>query len=317
MDKFPDDIDAFSAAIKAKAAEIGFDLCAIAESRTLSEYEPFLKAWCDAGMNDKMSYLERNREKRLDPGLLFAGAKSLIVTGFSYNTRKQQTDDEAPIISRYAYGSDYHDVIYEKLMRLLAYIKSADLNADGMAFVDSAPILEKAWAREAGLGWQGKHSIIINKEIGSFFFIGTLILNIPLVYDKQNTADHCGECRLCVDACPTGAINDNRTIDARKCIANLTIENRGPIPGEFIPKLGNRIYGCDRCQEVCPWNRKAPMDRHPEFEINGEIAGMSLADWKSLSKDKYERYFKRSAMGRVKYENLMRNLVALTGSGNR
>jgi epoxyqueuosine reductase len=312
----PSDIATFSDAIKSKARILGFDLCGIAESRMLSENGPLLKAWCEAGMNDMMAYLERNQEKRLDPGLLFSGAKSLVVTGISYNTEKKQMDTNAPVISRYTYGKDYHDVIMDKLLKLLNYVKSEKPESDGMAIVDSAPLLEKAWAKTAGLGWQGKHSVIINKEIGSFFFIGTLILNIPLNYDKPFTSDFCGDCRLCIDECPTGAINNNRTIDARKCIANLTIENRGPIPDDLIPRFGKRIYGCDRCQEVCPWNRKAPVYRHPEFEINAEIAKMSLADWKSLSKDKYERNFKHSAMGRVKYENLMRNIIALTDSEN-
>jgi epoxyqueuosine reductase len=310
----PSEDTLLSSAIKNKAIKLGFDLCGIAESRTLSENGSILKAWCAEGMNDKMYYLERNFEKRLDPGYLVSGAKSLVVTGLSYYSENKQLDLNAPIISRYTYGADYHDVILKKLLKLLDFIKSAEPQAEGMAFVDSAPLLEKAWAQEAGLGWQGKHSIVINKEIGSFFFIGTLVLNIPLVYDMPFTSDFCGECRLCIDECPTGAINNNRTIDARKCIANLTIENRGAIPEELIPKLGRRVYGCDRCQEVCPWNRHAVPNSHTELEINEEIANMSLSDWKSLSKDKYEKNFKRSAMGRVKYESLVRNIADVTRS---
>ncbi len=305
-------MNSLSTRIKQKSQDLGFDLCGIAKARSLDEYGPHLKAWVDAGMNDKMGYLARNIEKRLDPESLFPGAKSLVVTGLNYYSENLQKDPDSPVLSRYTYGINYHDVILEKLENLLGWIKSVEPEAGGKAVVDSAPLLEKEWAKEAGLGWQGRHSIIINKSIGSFFFIGTLILNIDLDYDSSQKEEHCGDCRKCIDACPTGAINDNRTIDARKCIANITIENRGPIPDELIPHLERRIYGCDKCQEVCPWNAKARPNKTLEFTLNEEVAAMSLNDWLNLSREQYSKLFERSAIGRVKYEQLIRNIVAAT-----
>jgi epoxyqueuosine reductase len=263
-----------------------------------------------------MGYLARDIDKRLNPVSLFPGAKSLVVTGLSYYSEKMQKDPEAPVLSRYTYGADYHEVINEKLEKLLAWIKSVEPEADGKPFVDSASLLEKAWAKEAGLGWQGRHSIMINREIGSYFFIGTIILNIELDFDLPSGKDYCSDCRICIDACPTGAINDNRTIDARKCIANLTIENRGPIPEEIVPHLGKRIYGCDRCQEVCPWNRKITISITPEFTINEEIAGMGRENWMNLSREQFSRLFESTSMSRIKFEKLKDNInAALKSNG--
>jgi epoxyqueuosine reductase len=304
-----------STLIKEKAQDLGFDICGIAASRTLTERADILKNWCTAGMNDSMNYLARDIEKRINPESLVAGAKSLIVTGISYYTEKQQTEPGVPLLSRYAYGEAYQNVIKKKLNELLTFIRSIKPQTEGRAFSDSAPLLEKAWAEEAGIGWQGKHSIVINKKIGSFFFIGILILNIELEYDQPAAKDYCGSCRLCIDLCPTGAINENRTIDARKCIANLTIENRRPIPHEIIPKLERRIYGCDRCQEVCPWNRDAVPHNVPEFEIKSEVALMTAEDWQKLSKEQYRRLFKRSPVGRKKYETFMENVSLITNPG--
>ncbi|MDP4223874.1 MAG: tRNA epoxyqueuosine(34) reductase QueG [Bacteroidota bacterium] len=305
-----------SAGIKKKAGELGFNICGIAKSRPLEEYGSRLNSWIEAGMNDIMGYLARDMDKRLDPESMLPGAKSMIVTGLSYYSEKMQKDPEAPVLSRYTYGLDYHEVIRLKLEKLLDWIKSVRPEAEGKPFVDSSLILEKAWAREAGLGWQGRHSVVINKDIGSFFFIGILILDISLDYNAPLSKDYCGECRLCIEACPTGAINDNRTIDARKCIANITIERRGPIPEALVPFLGRRIYGCDRCQEVCPWNKKINSVKTPEFTLDEEIAAMSLNDWKNLSQEKFNRLFGKSAMSRIKYEKLMSNIEAATRQGN-
>jgi epoxyqueuosine reductase len=305
-----------SSGIKNKVHELGFDICGIAKARSLGEYRPFLESWVEAGMNDKMGYLARNLEKRLDPGYLLQGAKSLVVTGLSYFSENMQKDPEAPVLSKYTYGINYHDVISAKLEKLLTWIKSNEPDTEGSIVVDSAPLLEKAWAKEAGLGWQGRHSVMINREIGSFFFIGTLILDIELEYDIPFRGEYCKECKICIEACPTGAINNNKTIDARKCIANLTIENRGPIPEEIIPHLGRRIYGCDRCQEVCPWNKKVKTNTTPEFSINHEVAGMSLKDWTSLTPEKFSMLFGRTAIGRVKYEQLMKNIEAVLKQQN-
>ena len=197
-----------SVLIKEKAYDLGFDLCGIAHARSLKEREDILRRWCSEGMNDSMTYLSRDIEKRINPELLVPGAKSLIVTGLNYFSDKNQKENDVPVISRYAYGKSYHEVITSKLAILLSYIKNLSAETEGRSFVDSAPLHEKAWAMEAGLGWQGRHSIVINKKIGSFFFIGTLILNIELDYDEPVSEELCGSCRLCIDQCPTGAIND-------------------------------------------------------------------------------------------------------------
>jgi epoxyqueuosine reductase len=301
-----------SVLIKEKAKDLGFDLCGIAAARPLAEREGILKNWCTSGMNSGMTYLARDIEKRINPEFLVEGAKSLIVTGLNYYSDLRQTEPGVPVLSRYAYGESYQDVIKGKLSELLIYIKSIEPEAGGRPFSDSAPLLEKAWAAEAGIGWQGKHSIVINKKIGSFFFIGVLILNIELEYDNPVRGDYCGACRLCIDHCPTGAINEDRTIDARKCIANLTIENRGPIPEDIVPKLEGRIYGCDRCQEVCPWNKNALPHKIPEFEIEAELEQMTAEEWNCLSRDRFKRLFKKSAIGRKKYETFMENVAIVT-----
>jgi epoxyqueuosine reductase len=299
-----------SVLIKNKASELGFDLCGVAPVKILEKNGEVIRKWCEAGMNAGMSWLKRNIEKRINPGLLLPGAKSLVVTGLSYYSEIKQKDPHAPVLSRYAYGVNYHDVISPKLEKLLEFIGTHSPDCVGRIFCDSGPLLEKAWAREAGLGWQGRHSILINKKIGSFFFIGTMVLNIGIEYDSPFEGEYCGECRLCIEECPTGAINDNHTIDARKCIANLTIENRGPIPEDIVPKLGGRVYGCDACQKVCPWNKPTKCRSHPEFAINEEVASMSREEWQTLTEDRYLRLFKNTAVERVKYKDLMRNIEA-------
>jgi epoxyqueuosine reductase len=301
-----------SVLIKEKAHELGFDLCGIARSRSLTEREGILKQWCSEGMNAGMGYLSRDYEKRINPEYLVPGAKSLIVTGLNYYTDNKQQKPDVPVLSRYTYGKSYQDVIKNKLYKLLAFIKTIEPETEGKPFSDSAPLLEKAWATEAGLGWQGRHSIVINKEIGSFFFIGTLIIDRELEYDILFSQDLCGSCRSCIDFCPTGAINENHTIDARKCIANLTIENRGPIPEEILPNIGRMVYGCDRCQEVCPWNKDVKPHNTPEFDLPGEVGLMTKEDWINLSEADFKRLFKGTPLERRKYEPFMRNVTDVT-----
>ncbi len=305
-----------SGKIKHEAFSLGFDLCGIARARALDERRDILHEWCSSGMNAGMNYLARNTEKRLDPSLHLEDAKSVVVTGLSYYTDNIQKNAGAPIISRYAFGTDYHILIEKKLEKLLAYTRSICPDATGKYFVDSAPFLEKAWASEAGLGWQGKHSIVINKDIGSFFFIGVLILSIGLEYDNPFKRDYCGNCALCIDKCPTGAINGNRTIDARKCIANLTIENRGPIPEDLVPRLGNRVYGCDLCQEVCPWNRDIKNTKTREFDLPEIIRDMSPDDWLNLTEERFHNLFDKSPVARRKYAPFMKNIETVIKSSH-
>ena len=305
-----------SSLIKDKAFELGFDLCGIASSKKLNEKKSILNNWCLSGMNGEMSYLGRNIDKRIDPSLLFPGAKSVIVTGLNYFSEMKQGGNGVPVVSRYAYGTNYHDVIVGKLNKLLNYIKGICPESEGHVFVDSAPILEKAWAQEAGLGWQGRHSILINKEIGSFFFLGIIVLNTGLDYDEASKEDPCSSCTLCIDSCPTGAINENRTIDVRKCIAYVTIESKAPAPDEIVSELEGRVFGCDRCQEVCPWNMKARPHNNPEFEISQELKGMTIEDWKKLTEDQFNRIFKKSPIVRRKYNLFMRNVTNVTNIGS-
>jgi epoxyqueuosine reductase len=302
--------------IKEKAINLGFSLCGIAPSRSLNERENVLRNWCSSGLNGEMSYLGKNIERRIDPEFLVTGAKSVIVTGLNYYTDKKQAEHDVPVISRYAYGINYHDVIKKKLDLILELVRKEEPEMGGYSFVDSAPALEKAWAVEAGLGWQGRHSIVINNKIGSFFFIGIIVLDIELDYDKPFKDNHCGNCRLCIELCPTGAINENGTIDARKCIANLTIENRGPIPEEIIPKMEGRVYGCDKCQEVCPWNKNAKSHKIPEFELSAELELMTANDWKNLSREEFKRLFNGSSIARRKYDPFMRNVTIVTNFNN-
>ncbi len=297
--------------IKERAIELGFDICGIALARSLDEYGPVIRNWVGAGMHDRMGYLARDIEKRLDPRNLFPDTRSLVVVGLSYYSEIMQKEPQVPILSRYVYGSDYHDVIESKLEFLFEFIKSLEPGAKAKIVVDTSSLLEKAWGMEAGLGWHGRNSILINKKIGSFFFIGILLLDIDLKPDKPFREDFCGECRLCIEKCPTGAINNNRTIDARRCISNLTIENRGPIAQDILPLMGRRVYGCDICQEICPWNSKLEPNKSPELKLDDEIAKMKKEEWMNLSRGQFLRLFNRSAAKRIKYEQFISNIRAI------
>lgn len=298
--------------IKEYALEMGFDLFGIARARVLEEYREILARWTNAGMNGDMTYLGENIEKRIDPRILFPGAKSVIVTGLNYYVPEKQGGNGVPVISRYAYGVNYHSVIKARLNKLLAFIKTLHPEASGKAFVDTAPILEKAWGKEAGLGWPGKHSVLINKEIGSFFFLGIIVVNLELDYYQPVSDDCCGSCTLCVDSCPTKAINGDRTIDATRCIAYLTLESKEQIPDDLLKSLEGRAFGCDKCQEVCPWNKSANHHKTPEFELPEEVAIMSANDWKNLTRKDFKRLFKESAIGRRSYCRFMDGIKAVT-----
>ena len=304
--------NSISALIRDKASELGFDLCGIAASKILENHQTIISEWCSSGMNGEMTYLGQNIEKRVNPAFLVPNAKSVIVTGLNYYSQKMQGWDGVPVLSRYVYGTNYHDVITSKLDKILDYIKILVPGANGKSFVDSAPILEKAWAKEAGLGWPGRHSIVINNQLGSFFFLGIIVIDIELDYDKPYSKDLCESCRNCIDSCPTGAINENKTIDVRKCIAYLTIESKTPIPEALIPKMEGRIFGCDKCQEVCPWNKYAKQHTNPEFNISEDVKMMSMEEWQNLTPEKFDILFKNSAIARRKYARFMRNVTDVT-----
>lgn len=306
-----------SALIKEFAAEASFDICGIAKARSLEEYRPVLVKWSADGMNADMAYLGQNLTKRLDPCILLPGARSVIVTGLNYYSEKRQGGNNIPVISRYAYGINYHTVILSKLNKILSRIRALYPDLIGKSFVDTAPILEKAWAREAGLGWPGKHSVLINKDLGTFFFLGIIVVNIELDYDKPEQKDYCGLCRICIEACPTGAINNNKTIDCRKCIAYQTLESKTQIPEDIVAKLEGRVFGCDRCQEACPWNNQLKQHKTPQFELPEEVERMSAEDWKNLTRKDYKRLFKESAIGRRSYCRFMDNIEAAIQSTSK
>lgn len=296
--------------IRQKAFETGFSLCGFAQASKLPLHVRKMSEWCSAGMNGSMDYLCRNLPARSDPSLLLQGAASVIVTGLSYSTAVSYGGNGLPVISRYATGRDYHEVVKDKLWSIISLIKAEEPSASARAFVDTAPVLEKAWAQRAGLGWQGRHSLIINRDIGSFFFIGIIITDLALDYDAPYEDDLCKGCRKCITGCPTGAINEDRTIDARRCIAYLTIEDDNPVPDDIKGMLGGRIFGCDVCQEVCPWNHHKPLNKTPEFGISEELASMTAEDWMTLDPGRFGELSVRSPLRRGGFSRLRKNIEA-------
>jgi len=301
--------------IKQEALRLGFASCGISKAGFLEEEAPRLEKWLTDSRQGNMSYMERNIDKRLDPRLLVDGAKSVISVLMGYYPEHLQADQNAPILAKYAYGKDYHEVVKDKLFELWEFINQNIGKAEGRAFVDSAPVLERAWAKKSGLGWIGKNSCLISPRLGSFYFIGELILDIELETDHEYTKDHCGSCSRCMDACPTSAIQADRSVDATKCISYLTIELRDHIPSEFKDKMQNRFFGCDICQDVCPWNHKPKPTQVIDFKPKPEILNMNSTDWHGLTEEAYQKIFSKSAVKRVKFEGLKRNLAFLENSG--
>ncbi len=294
--------------IKTKAQELGFDDCAIAPASELAVDKEYLKDWLDKGYQGQMHYMNNHFEKRINPSLLVEGAKSVIVLLTNYYPGKDKIPQNNYKFARYAYGEDYHYVLKDRLRKLFDYIKSEVYTAlEGRVFVDSAPVLERALAAQAGLGWIGKNSNLIHPKLGSYVFISELIINLELPYGKA-IKDACGGCSRCMDACPTGAIVSERVIDAKKCISYQTIENRAEIPEELTGKFNNWIYGCDICQEVCPWTWKSRPHQMSEFLPNNYLLTLQKEDWHTLDKEMYAKIFKKSAVKRAKYEGLMRNI---------
>jgi epoxyqueuosine reductase len=293
--------------IKEKAKELGFYDVGISKAQKLNSEEERLQNWLLGGNNATMDYMNNHFDKRLDPTKLVPGAKSVISLMYNYYTEQKQIDNTLKI-SKYAYGRDYHKVLKRKLKELFTFINDIIKPISGRAFVDSAPVLERAWAKNSGLGWIGKNSLLINPKKGSYFFLSELILDIELEYDSP-IPNHCGTCRKCIDACPTSAIsNDGYSIDARKCISFLTIENKNDIPFEFKDKMEVYIFGCDICQEVCPWNRFAKENKELDFTPKNGFLNMTLNDWKNLSERKYEELFFGTPVVRTKLSGLKRNI---------
>jgi epoxyqueuosine reductase len=295
--------------IKQKANQLGLSAYAILPVDFLDEEEERYTEWIKNGMHGEMGYMDSKTDKRLNPGLLVENAKSIIVVLLNYFPEKTQTDPTAPVLSKYAYGTDYHFVLKAKLKSLFHYIQTEIEACQGRPFVDSAPVLEKAWAKKAGLGWIGKHSNLITVENGSYFFIGELILDIELPYDNPNPVrDHCGTCTKCIDACPTQAIVADRVVDARKCISYQTIELKGELDPALQGKFENRVFGCDICQDVCPWNLKLEPHDEPAFHPHPKLLHLNSAEWHQMERLLFNELFKNSAVKRTGYKGLKRNL---------
>ena len=304
-------ISEISVAIKEKALELGFADCGFSKAEYLSEDASRLQGWLDRGYHARMGYMANHFEKRTDPTKLVEGARSVISLLYNYYTDKVQSDPEAPVISKYAYGRDYHFVMKELLFELFDFIKSLHPQAEGRVFVDSAPVLDRAWARKAGLGWIGKNSCLISRKGGSFVFIGEIILELDLEYNQVPEGDFCGSCNRCVEACPTGAILENRTLDSQRCISYQTIENKGVIDQDLKGKLSGRVFGCDICQDVCPWNRKAVLHAESEFEPRTGLLEMTTDQWSQLDREKYRELFTDSPVERAGFKKLLGNLAFL------
>ncbi|MDB4904685.1 MAG: tRNA epoxyqueuosine(34) reductase QueG [Mucilaginibacter sp.] len=307
----PQNKSTYSYLIKSEAKNLGFMFCGISKAEFLEEEAPRLEAWLQKGMHGEMQYMENHFDKRLDPRLLVDNAKSVISLGLNYFTDKEQTDILSPKISKYAYGTDYHLVIKDKLKQLLQIINEKIGEVNGRAFVDSAPVLDKAWAKKAGLGWIGKNTNLINKKTGSFFFLAELIIDLELEYDIEPAADHCGTCTNCVDACPTEAIVAPYVVDGSRCISYLTIELKNEIPHEFKGKMDNWMFGCDVCQDVCPWNKFSVLHNEPAFTPHPDLLNLNSKDWKDITEDVFNKVFKNSAVKRTKFNGLKRNISFL------
>ena len=296
----------YSQLIKAEAKRLGFMSCGISRAEFLEAEAPRLESWLNKNMHGKMQFMENYFDKRLDPTKLVPGSKSVISLLLNYYPENLQ-QQESYKISKYAYGTDYHFVIKEKLKGLLNFISKEIGEVDGRAFVDSAPVLDKAWAAKSGLGWIGKNSNLLTKQVGSFYFIAELIVDLELDYDSPVT-DHCGSCTACIDACPTQAIVEPYKVDGSKCISYFTIELKEELPTDVKGKFDDWMFGCDVCQDVCPWNKFSKPHKEPLFNPHPELLEKTKKDWQELTKETFNEIFRKSAVKRTKFEGLKRNL---------
>lgn len=302
----PSSAASISQFIRQKSRDLGFDFCGISKAEFLDEEAPRLEQWLKENKHGEMRYMENYFDKRLDPRLLVDNAKSVVSLLYNYFPNQSQNTD-APKLSKYAYGEDYHEVIRPKLNTLLSSLQENFGAINGRGFVDSAPVMDKVWAKKSGLGWIGKNSNLINKQQGSFFFIAELILDVELEYDGA-IKDYCGTCTRCIDACPTNAIVEPYVVDGSKCISYFTIELKDAIPTEFKNQMDNWVFGCDVCQDVCPWNSFSLAHREPAFEDKQGKLQMSTKDWQDLNEESFQKVFKGSAVKRTKFSGLKRNL---------
>ncbi|MGO1751941.1 MAG: tRNA epoxyqueuosine(34) reductase QueG [Psychroflexus sp.] len=291
--------------IKKKAEKYGFISCGISKAEFLEQEAPRLENWLNENANGKMQYMENHFDKRLDPSKLVEGAKSVVSLLCNYFPEEKQKENTFKV-SKYAYGQDYHHVIKKKLRLMMEELNEEIGEINGRVFVDSAPVLEKAWAAKSGLGWIGKHSNLLTKQRGSFYFISELVIDLPLAYDTPVT-DHCGSCTKCIDACPTQAITPYQ-VDGSKCISYLTIELKEEIPSDFKNKFEDWMFGCDICQDVCPWNRFSKPHNEPLFNPHPDLLTYDKEDWTEITKDVFNEIFRKSAVKRTKYEGLKRNI---------
>lgn len=292
--------------IKSEAKRLGFLSCGISKAGFLEEEAPRLEQWLSKNMHGEMQYMENHFDKRLDPTKLVEGSKSIISLILNYYPKNTQRTDSYKI-SKYAYGTDYHFVIKDKLKQLLHYIKEDIGDVHGRAFVDSAPVLDKAWAAKSGMGWIGKNSNLLTKQVGSFYFIAELIVDLELEYDTPVT-DHCGSCTACIDACPTQAITEPYVVDGSKCISYFTIELKDQIPNDFKGQFDDWMFGCDICQDVCPWNKFSQPHNEPLFNPKPELLELSKKDWEEITEETFGRIFQKSAVKRTKFSGLKRNI---------
>lgn len=300
--------------IKSSARQLGFDFCGIAKVQKLDDDAFRLEAWLKKGMHGSMQYMENHFDLRVDPQKLVPGSKSVITFLQNYFPEKQMPD-EAPRISKYAYGKDYHEVLKGKLTKLLELIKLNIGEIHGRGFVDSAPVLERSWAQRSGIGWIGKNTNLITKENGSFYFIATFITDLELEYDDAFAKDYCGSCNRCIEACPTDAILPGKMVDGSKCISYFTIELKEMlIPAELKGKFDNWMFGCDTCQDVCPWNRFSKAHHENEFTPLHEILNFDTKDWEELNEEAFKKIFKDSPLRRSKFQGIQRNLKFISSS---
>lgn len=296
--------------IKEEALRLGFDSIGVSKAEFLENEASRLESWLKSGFHGQMSYMENHFDKRLDPTLLVPGAQSVISLTYNYFPKEFQREDSYKL-SKYAYGEDYHLVVKDKLRDLVASMQERLGSFHARVFTDSAPIMERSWAQRSGLGWIGKHSLLISKSKGSYFFLAEIITDLELEADVPFSTDHCGTCTRCVDACPTEAIIPDKTVDASKCISYFTIELKDEIPGKFQEKFEDWMFGCDICLDVCPWNRFSLPHSEPRFEPRSEILDYSKKDWEEITEDLFKDLFANSAVERTKFSGLKRNLKFL------